>query len=268
MLRNQVFPYYRKYVEDLSNVYKIIKEQNCTGTVEDLCALRGYLIGSDQYNLLSNLGIKAYSILDTTVLGDRRKELGVVSDADNYLLEDRYVIPVYSANKDLLTLIGYYPDYSKYVTLPTKCFSKNILFFNIDDALERSWTTYNGVVFLVEGIFDALSLRAIDLPAIATMGNNVGFVKSELLKVFRKVVYIPDNDKTGRDALDRNNEIKGWKVPYNATGVKLQGSYENDGLVVPVKDIDKAITLYDAESLRDILLEFAESKEEYEDLVF
>ena len=48
----------------------------------------------------------------------------------------------------------------------------------------------------------------------------------------------------------------------------MQGSYENDGLVVPVKDIDKAITLYDAESLRDILLEFAESKEEYEDLVF
>ena len=168
----------------------------------------------------------------------------------------------------MLTLIGYYPDYSKYITLPTKCFSKNILFFNIEDALERSWTTYNGVVFLVEGIFDALSLRAIDLPAIATMGNNVDFIKSELLKIFRKVVYIPDNDKTGRDALDRNNKIKGWKVPYNATGVKLQGSYENDGLVVPVKDIDKAITLYDAESLRDILLEFAESKEEYEDLVF
>lgn len=264
MLRNQVFPYHRKYVEDLAGVYNIIKEQNCTGTVEDLCALRGYIVGGDQHKLLSDLGIKAYSILDTSVLGDRRRELGVVSEADNYLLEDRYVIPVYSANKDLLTLIGYFPDYSKYITLPTKCFSKNILFFNIDDALERSWKFYNGVVFLVEGIFDSLSLRSIDLPAIATMGNNVGLVKAELLKVFRKVVYIPDNDQTGRDALDRNNKLKGWKVPYNATGVKLQGSYENDGLVISVKDIDKAVTLYEAESLRDILLEFAESKEEYQ----
>lgn len=268
MQRNQVFPFYRKYVEDLAEAYKLIKEQPCTGTVEDLCHLRGYILGSEQHKLLEEIGVTAHSILDSKIFGERRKELGLVSDADNYLLEDRYVIPVYSANKDLLTLIGYYPDYSKYVTLPTQCFSKNILFFNIDDALERSWTTYNGVVFLVEGIFDALSLRAIGLPAIATMGNNVGFVKSELLKIFRKVVYIPDNDKTGRSALDRNNSSSGWKVPYNATGVKLQGSYENNGLIVPVKDIDKAITLYDAESLRDILLEFAESKEEYEDLVF
>lgn len=268
MQRSQVFPYYRKYVEDLAEAYNLIKEQTCTGTVEDLCSLRGYLLGSDQHKLLSEMDIRAFSILNASVLGDRRKELGLVSNADNYLLEDRYVIPVYSASGDLLTLIGYFPDYSKYITLPTKCFTKNTLFFNIDDALERSWTKYNGVVFLVEGIFDSLSLRAIDLPAIATQGNNVGLVKAELLKTFKKVVYIPDNDDTGRRSLDRNDKKYGWKVPFSATGVKIQGTYENDGLVIPIKDIDKAISLYDADSMRDILLEFAESKNEIEVLQF
>ena len=266
MQRSKVFPYYRKYVEDLADAYKIIKEQNCTGSVEDLCALRGYVLGSDQHKLLEEIGVRSYSILDSTVLGDRRKELGLVSDADNYLLEDRYVIPVRSASKDLLTLIGYFPDYSKYITLPTMCFSKNILFFNIDDALERSWKYYNGLVFLVEGIFDALSLRSIGLPAIATQGNNVGLAKAELLKVFRKVIYIPDNDATGRKALDRNDKKHGWNVPFSATGVKLQGEYSNNGLVIPVKDIDKAVALYDAESLRELLLDIAESKQEIETL--
>lgn len=268
MQRSQVFPYYRKYVEDLNEAYKLIKEQPCTGSVEDLCHLRGYILGSDQHKLLEEIGVTSHSILDSKILGERRKELGLVSDADNFLLEDRYIIPVKSAGGDLLTLIGYFPDYSKYITLPTICFSKNILFFNIDDALTRSWTKYNGVVFLVEGIFDALSLRAIGLPAIATQGNNVGLVKSELLKVFRKVVYIPDNDSTGRRALDRNDKKYGWRVPFSATGVKLQGDYSNDGLVTPIKDIDKAVTLYDAESLREILLEFAESKLEVEILQF
>lgn len=268
MLRNQVFPYYRKYVEDLAKAYEIIKEQKCTGTVEDLCALRGYLEGSEQYNLMKKMGIQAYSILDTSVLGDRRKELALVSEDDNYLLEDRFVIPVPSASGDLLTLIGYYPDYSKYITLPTRCFSKNILFFNIDHALKVSWQTYGGIVFLVEGIFDALSLRSLGLPAIATMGNNVGLVKAELLKVFRKVVYIPDNDATGRKELDRNDKKHGWRVPFNATGVKLKGCYDNDGITIPIKDIDKAVSLYDAESLVDLLLGFAESKEEYEELIF
>lgn len=268
MQRNQVFPYYRRYVEDLAEAYKLIKEQPCTGTVEDLCHLRGYILGSDQHKLLEEIGVTAHSILDSKIFGERRKELGLVSEADNYLLEDRYVIPVYSAGGDLLTLIGYYPDYSKYITLPTMCFTKNILFFNIDDALRRSWEEFNGVVYLVEGIFDALSLRAIGLPAVATQGNNVGYVKAELLKVFRKVVYIPDNDSTGKRALDRNDKKHGWQVPFSATGVKLQGEYSNDGLVTPIKDIDKAVALYDAESLREILLEFAESKQEIETLQF
>lgn len=265
MQRNQVFPYYREYVKDLASCYEVIKEQQVVGTYTDLSVMRGYPEGYEQYNLLKDMNMCAYQILDASVLGDRRRELGVVTDIDSYLLDGRYVIEVHSPAGDLLTLIGYYPDYKKYITVPTKCFSKELLFFNIDNALQLSWTKYNGLVFLVEGIFDCLSLRAIGLPAVATMGNNVEQVKLQVLKMFRKVAYIPDNDKTGRRALDRNDIKHGWKVPFNAVALKLQGDYVmDDGEKVFVKDIDKAIALYDAQSLKDLLLDLASSPNEIE----
>lgn len=265
MQRNQVFPYYREYVKDLAKCYNVIKDQQVVGTYADLSVIRGYPEGYEQFNLLKELNMSAYQISDVRVLGDRRRELGIVTDADMYLLDGRYVIEVYSPSGDLITLIGYYPDYKKYITLPTRCFSKELLFFNIDNALELSWTKYNGLVFLVEGIFDCLSLRAIGLPAVATMGNNVEQVKFQILKLFKRVVYIPDNDKTGRRALDRNDIRHGWKVPFNAVGLKLQGSYKmDDGEEIFVKDIDRAIALYDAQSLRDLLLDLASSHNEIE----
>lgn len=266
MEQRRVFPYYREYVRDLSICYDILKEQSVTGTFEDLCKLRGYLVGSEQYKLMEDLNFQSYEVKDVSVFGTRRLELGLVSDGDYFLIENRFVIPVYGANGDLLTLIGYYPDFKKYITLPTMCFSKEVLFFNIDNALELSWSKFNGLVFLVEGIFDCLSLRALGLPAIATMGNIVADVKLEVLKLFKKVAYIPDNDKTGRRSLNKHDKKYGWVVPYNATAIRLTGSYDYGDVSMPIKDIDKAICMYDADSMRDILLELAQSTDEIVDL--
>lgn len=139
------------------------------------------------------------------------------------------------------------------------------MFFNFRQAYDLSIREFGGLVFLVEGIFDCLSLRAIGLPAIATMGATVSQVKCELLKFFKKVIAIPDNDSTGRRALNRYDKRYGWKVPYNTTMIKFEGGFLNIGNDhLKVKDIDNFVSWFDVDDVRDILLSFRDSKEDIE----
>ncbi len=76
----------------------------------------------------------------------------------------------------------------------------------------------NRPVWVVEGVFDALSLRVVDLPAVATLGN---VSVAPLLSLFDgSVVLAPDNDKGGLALLwTWIREIKGigggcWATVY------------------------------------------------------
>jgi DNA primase len=200
-------------------------------------------------------------------LGTMRKELGLVSDSDNFLLNDRYIIPVEDIEGGIVALIGYFPDYKKYITTPAPFFSKEFMFFNFKQAYELSWAKYDGFVIVVEGIFDCLSLRAIGLPAMATMGSSVSKAKGELLKLFKKVLAIPDDDKTGHNAINRYSP-RGWQVPQNTTMLRFHGGEFAlaNGETVHCKDMDNFVSWYNMDDVREILLSFASSKEEIEDL--
>jgi DNA primase len=259
-------------------LYGTLTELSDSFTAFDLARMRGYIKGSEQEQMLADLNIFRCEadlgwILENCSLtqGDLA-EIGSLNKSGKFLLTGRYIIPVYDLQGNLVTLIGYFKDIKKYITLPTLFFSKEIMFFNIESAFKLSFEEFGGTVFLVEGIFDCLSLRALGLPAIATMGAVVGDAKKLLLEQFNKVVYIPDNDITGRKGLDLQ---RGWKVPKNAVGVKLSGSLDFNEMaeneegydkekIIKIKDVDDLIKFCDGEDIRNIMLEFAKSTERIE----
>ena len=264
MRKIDVFPYYRTCVEELENKYYYMKGLFNNTYVDELCKMRGY-VGQEQRKLIQDMKLGYCDIVDVDELGTMRSDLGLVSSKDNFLLSDRFIIPVEDISGHLVALIGYYQDFKKYITTPSPFFSKNVMFFNFKQAYELSMRDFNGLVFLVEGIFDCLSLRALGLPCIATMGATVSSTKCELLEFFKKVIAIPDNDITGRKALNRYDKRYGWKVPYNTTMIKFDGGYLNvGGNSLKVKDMDNFVSWFDADDVRDILLSFRDSKEEIE----
>jgi DNA primase len=233
--------------------------------VDELCAIRGY-VGEEQRNLIKELQLGYCEIEDTEILKEFPEEFHLITKNDNFILNNRFIIPVDSVNGDLCSLIGYYPDTRKYITLSTPYFAKNCQFFNFKQAYEVSYKYYNGLVILVEGIFDCYSLRAIGLPAIATMGSSVSKIKGELLKVFKKVLAVPDDDKTGRDALNRYGK-KGWKVPDNTTFIKFHGGlFQVGSQYLHCKDMDNLVSWYDAEDIREMFISLYDCKDDIYDL--
>jgi hypothetical protein len=265
LLQKEIIPYYRKCSEEFNKIYEYLKQQYTSGYVDEVCKLRGY-VGKEQRSEIERLQLGSCMVLPS-MLGDMSRELGLVSKGGTFLLDNRYIIPVEDISYNIVALIGYYPDTKKYITTPSPFFSKEGMFFNFRRAYDLAWKEFGGRVFLVEGIFDCISMQSIGLPCIATMGASVGSVKGELLKLFSKVVGIPDNDKTGRRSLNRYDKRYGWNVPYNTTLIRLQGVCDfGDGEVHKVKDCDNLVSWYDAEDVREMLTWFFDSKEDIEDL--
>lgn len=260
--QNEVFPYYRKCCKEMQRIYSYLQSEFSPNYAEEICKLRGY-VGTEQFAEIARLNLGCCSVLPES-LGDMAKELGFISKNGNFLLEDRYIIPVEDVGGNLVSLIGYYPDDRKYITVPSPFFSKECMFFNFRHAYDLSMRDFDGFVILVEGIFDCISLQSLGLPVMATMGATVTSIKGELLKLFRHVLGIPDDDATGRKSLNRYSKT-GWKVPDNTTLVKLHGGTDFKG--DHIKDMDDVVTLFDAQDIRDMLLEYQYCNDDIVDLV-
>ena len=246
MRQNEVFPSYRKDIEEMNRLYAYLKSNFADNYVSELCSIRGYVSDennpSSQENLIREMQLGYCEIEDLEELRTFPESFGLITKKENFLLNGRFLIPVYDISGALVSLIGYYPDARKYITLATSFFSKEVMYLNFRQAYELSWSEYDGLVILVEGVFDCLSLRSIGLPAIATMGSTVSKTKGELLKLFKKVLAIPDDDKTGRKALNRYSKF-GWQVPDNTTFIKFTGGYEMfNGNCLHCKDMDNLVS--------------------------
>ena len=259
MLKSNIFPSYRETSRKLESAWKLMHEY--IDTSEEAM---NFLNESRQYldtmvsDFLVSQGIGVVTISDATIFGDSRRELGLVSENDNFLLSGRYVIPMRGIDGNILAFIGWFPDYKKYITTPSLFFSKKTLFFNLDDAYLRSINEYDGRVFLVEGIFDCISLRCLGLPVIATMGADISSYKAELLKVFSHVTAISDNDKAGIHAL------KTWELPPWSTKVSIRGNFQTPYGDLKVKDIDDLIKYSDKDEIRGMLKDLLYSDKQEE----
>ena len=267
MRQSEVFPKYREYSKDLDSFYRSLQQLYEPNGISELLKLRGYVTDDSLYDFYTNLGVGMCNVEGIIDKDDVNPELNLFSEDGFFLLNNRFIIPVEDMVGNISTLIGYYPDYKKYITIPTPFFSKECMFFNFKQAYELSWSKYDGFVILVEGIFDCLSLRSIGLPAIATMGATVSKLKGELLKLFRKVLAIPDDDATGRKALNRYSRW-GWKVPSNTTMLKFRGGgVVFNGVTLHCKDMDNFVTWFEKDDVIEILLSYRDSKEDVEELI-
>lgn len=196
-------------------------------------------VGVFKVDYLSDL-----SLLFPEVTDKQYQEWGLVNENGTFILGGRYVVAIRDITGKVAALVGWHPKGGsrKYVTTPTIGFSRDASFFNLD-CFTFSWEKWNGAVYLVEGIFDTLSLRSLGLPAIGNQGLEMSPVKTQILARFGKVIAIPDNDNSGLSVNPLTNRFSGksrkfaWKIQNEHVFVVLP-----DG----VKDVDDFVKDFDA----------------------
>lgn len=218
------------------------------------------------YSYLKSVGIfRVDSLADIAqVVSGLTPEVLRVFGWDNghgdFLLSGRYIVPIRDITGNVTALVGWFPDDKKYITTPTYGFSKEGQFFGME-TFQWSWDggyavpegtvsrepAKRGLTYLVEGIFDTLTLQALGFPAIGNMGLTMSSFKSEMLKRYDRVVVIPDNDKAGstaspyRGLLGKGGSrglyrpsasVTAWKIPVDNVVIRLpEGIKDADDLI-------------------------------------
>lgn len=218
-------------------------------TVSEICSLRGYSL-----ERMSGVLVRAQfnwvvrDKLDIVKLSKYGDDLGLISSNGSFLLTDRYIFPVLDMLGNVIALIGWYPDEKKYVTTPSKLFSKEGLFYGME---QLGVTGIGCKYYVVEGIFDCLSVRSLGLNCVAQMGITSSRYKEVLYTLFSRVVAVPDNDEQGIDVLKNDK----WRIPRNGKYFRWKcPSYY-------MKDIDSLCNRYEREDIKNLLLEVYEQPE-------
>lgn len=245
---------YKDYCNKFNIVWKYLKScsKNFDTIVTEVCEHRLYFNAHDKWSkILSEVEIAFVSkdTCDYDKLKDEKfKDLALFSEEGHFLLNERYIIPVRDMLGNIIALIGWYPDRKKYITTPSKFFSKDCLFFGLEQIRK---TGLGKDYFVVEGIFDSLHLRALGYNSVACMGITVSRVKELLFGLFKKVVAIPDNDTQGRRVL--KNDL--WGIPRNGSYLRWSGKleFETDTEAIDIKDIDRFCSLFEEDSIKELL---------------
>lgn len=176
------------------------------------------------------------------------EEMGLLSKAGKPILPGRYCIPVTSITGTVLGIVGWLNDEFKYLTTSGRYFSKNQLFYGMEQIHSGTSTE----AFVLEGMFDALAVRSCGLEAYATMGITVSGAKSLWYSTMSSwVVGIPDSDKAGQKVIERNSwsvdSYFVWRgsVPY----IDDSGNPQK----MAIKDIDLFVTIFGQEYTANLL---------------
>lgn len=235
---------------ELSKFFDKACEVYCTDQlVLELMQHRGY--GSQRmFDTLKEIGVFKVDHLSELVLmipnitDKQLKDWGLVNDSGTFILGGRYVLPIRDIAGNVIALVGWHPQGGsrKYVTTPTLGFSRDASFFNLD-CYKLAWEKWNGTVYLVEGIFDTISLRSLGLASLGMQGLEMSPIKTQILSRFGKVIAIPDNDSSGRSVNPLTNAFSGksskfiWNIQNEHVFVQLPKG---------VKDVDDFVNGFDA----------------------
>lgn len=172
---------------------------------------------------------------------------------------DRIVVPVYANN----TIVGISGRYYKYEEghVNSKYFhsrfpKKNYLLF-LEESKRLANKLKTDVVYVTEGMFDALSLLGLGIPAVSVLGSDISLEQLNLLnRNFKTVYFVFDSDEAGR------------KARYNVARTLVETnrpSFSSYFIYLPKeKDIDELIAKYGADfssfvkvkSLYDVYIDY------------
>lgn len=241
--------YYRDYCDRFNGVWEWLSSlsYNKEAVSEEICEFRNYTSDYMYEGLISAGFIKVPSETDLSKLSNNAfKDLGLINSEGNFLLSGRYTFPVRDMVGNVIALIGWYPDEKKYITTPSVLFSKSGMFFGMEQLSE---TGINDKYFLVEGIFDCLSLRALGFNCVAQMGSSSSLHKEVLYGLFKRIVAVPDADGTGRKVVESDL----WHVPYGSSYMNWSQKSGKGGKKKKfIKDVDDFCKYYDKETLVDL----------------
>ena len=248
MLSNE----YKEYCFKFDAVWRYLKScsKDIDTIVSEICSLRKYYNEEARWGKILREVEVVYVSSDTCDYSrfnkENFKDLALFSEKGNFLLNERYIIPVRDMLGNIVALIGWYPDSKRYITTPSRFFSKDCLFFGLE---QIGRTGVGKDYFLVEGVFDSLAIRSVGFNAVAQMGLfNNNSVKSVLYGLFRRVIAIPDNDSGGRKVVSQNK----WDIPQNGSYLKWVGEVEIDGVKLNIKDIDNLINIFSEGDVCDL----------------
>lgn len=185
-------------------------------------------------------------------------ELGLFTDPAKtgkdpfFLLTGRFVLPIKDISGNVIALVGWAKDNLKYVTTASKHFSKATMFFGMENLCEPR---RNGMgTWVVEGIFDRVSLESLGCRAFATMGINTDVRKNAMYSMMGRIVGVPDNDVKGREVIQKNS----WDLPMGSSYFRWKGSYQGiDESGKPfehkLKDVDDLNKLYQHSDMQEML---------------
>ena len=129
---------YKEYCNNFKVVYSYLQKNSkpLDDIVKEVCEYRLYFDSHERWkNILSEVGMLFVSsdTCNFEVLKDKRfEDMALFSKEGNFLLNNRYIIPVRDMLGNIIALIGWYPDSKKYITTPSKYFTKNCLFFGME----------------------------------------------------------------------------------------------------------------------------------------
>lgn len=236
--------------------------------IEEVMLLRQYH-SEEMRTMLKRVGVyKAGSYTEFRLINNKYtdeilQDFGLVTEAGDYHMGGRYVLPIRDITGDVMALVGWDSKGGarKYLTTPTYGYNRDIAFFNYDIATREAWQYRGGQVIEVEGIFDALALTSVRFPALANTGLEMSHVKEIMLGRFNKTITLTDNDRGGRtanpylyssqvgisDYAERNKAKKIW-IPDSPNKLHV-------ALAEGVKDPDEYVRDYQMEEELEVIYE-------------
>lgn len=247
----------KTYLEKYALLWNYFQKScNLDWSINELSSLRNY----EHQCVLDRLATEGTVFLSESMIDvnyikaiDHNNELGLFTTTKNggtfFLLSGRFLVPIRDMLGNVIAIVGWYPDKRKYLTAGGKYFSKNTLFYGLENIGHHE----KGPSFLVEGIFDRLSLEAVTGGNVyATMGINTSPVKSALYSLTGRVVGIPDTDRVGTDVFMND----GWNLPVNSSYLRWKGGLDlGDGDIYVCKDIDDLCNIYDPSWLKSVMVD-------------
>lgn len=236
---------YASYCERFRKVWSYLKKnsERTEKVVSEICELRGYEFERMSGTLEKAEFIKLKEGTELDGLKKMGKDLALFNSEGKFRVNGRYLFPVKDMLGNVIAIIGWYPDEKKYITTPSKFFSKSCLFYGLEQFQRLG---IGKKVYITEGIFDSLSIRSLGYPAFAMMGIDASRYKIALYSLFKQIIAIPDIDEQGKKVI----KFDKWNIPMNSKYFRWSGVSPEQ-----VKDIDEFIHIFDEDDVRELLSE-------------
>lgn len=166
-------------------------------------------------------------------MGTHPEDLGL---APTKVLDGGYFIPCLDHLGEILYFINYSwergPKNKYYIVYPSTEYRKNLTQIKVMGLEDTKQALDEGVLYVTEGTFDRLRLKAYGLPVVSTLGTKFTHYFERYAQRFNQVIYIGDRDDAGSraylNARERNVRMLKQLVPKGKDVDEFASAYPEE----------------------------------------